>query len=130
MPSGQADRFAVLERAVEARGRLLRVEASPVEASPGRLALTFDVGRVVLEASKGRLETATVPDRGALPGPLESQDEEEPWWRVLGNPVTALWPDEQGRSLRMRFREEAENPRVVRIEVLKDGLLALVEDVS
>ena len=68
-----------------------------------------------------------VADRAELPGALGPLDEEEPWWRLLGQPITAAWPGgvEEGVGarglgslivLKLRFREENENPRVVRIE--------------
>jgi hypothetical protein len=52
--------------------------------------------------------------------PLE---EEEPWWRVMGNPITRVWPAataagaaaSAGRleAVRIQFREDEENPKVI-----------------
>ena len=96
-------------------------------ASVGVLALTFDVGRVVIAPADVGLDVSAAGDREALPAGLGSLDEEEPWWRLLGQPITAAWPGgvEEGVGasglgslmvLKLRFREESENPRVVRLE--------------
>ena len=117
----------VLERAAEARGKILRAEGDRAGASVGLLALTFDVGRIVIAPADEGLAIQAVEARDALPGGLGSLDEEEPWWRLLGQPITAAWPGgvEEGVGasglgklmvLKMRFREENENPRVVRLE--------------
>lgn len=139
------------ERAVEARGRLLRVEADRTGTKPRQLVLTFDVGRILIQPSHqaggrpgGRpggqagghagsqpgddgLSALLIEDRADLPADLTPVVEEEPWWRVLGQPLTAAWPGGIDAavgaqvsgplmSLKMRFREEAENPRVVLLE--------------
>ena len=117
----------VFERAVGARGRLLRAEADRAGATPRQLVLTFDVGRVWVRPTEQGLKIEHVSDRTALPDGLVPLEEEEPWWRVLGQPLTAAWPggiDEASGAraagplgaLKLRFREEAENPRVVRLE--------------
>ena len=117
----------ILERAADARGKILRAEGDRAGASVGLLALTFDVGRVVIGPGERGLEVRSVTERDALPEGLGALDEEEPWWRLLGQPITAAWPGgvEEGVGasglgslmvLKLRFREENENPRVVRIE--------------
>lgn len=119
--------LAILERAAESRGKILRAEGDRAGSSLGVLALTFDVGRVRITPSEAGLEIAGVEGRDAMPPGLGSLDEEEPWWRLLGHPLTAAWPGgvEEGVGasglsslmvLKLRFREESENPRVVRIE--------------
>ena len=82
----------ILEQAAEARGKILRAEADRAGASVGVLALTFDVGRVVIEPSERGVEIRRATDRDALPEDLGALDEEEPWWRLLGQPITAAWP--------------------------------------
>jgi len=117
----------VFERAAEAKGRLLRVEADRLGSTPRQLALTFDVGRVLIRPSPDGLEVANVENREALPEGMQLLDEEEPWWRVLGQPLTGAWPSgmEDAAStqstgpllaLKLRFREESDNPRIVLLE--------------
>lgn len=80
------------------------------------LALTFDVGRVVLRAVDDALRAEAVAEREALPAGLVRLDEEEPWWRVLGQPITGAWPvvdDASGSSIALRFREADQNPRII-----------------
>jgi hypothetical protein len=117
----------IFERAVAARGRLLRVEADRSGATPRQLALTFDVGRILVRPSADGLSVTQVGESGALPGTLEPLDEEEPWWRLLGQPLTAAWQGTTGEAagaqgvgfssvLKLRFREQTENPRIVVLE--------------
>lgn len=135
----------IFERAVAARARLLRVEADRNDAPPGVLALTFDVGRVVVRSNGRGLVAEAVADRGALPAGLASLDEDEPWWRVLGQPITAVWPvDSAGggtgspesgagaraarlASLKLRFRESDQNPRIVALRAEGPGLHVALE---
>ena len=66
-------------------------------------------------------------DAAASPDGLDRLDEAEPWWRLLGQPLTAAWPGgvEEGVGarglgslmvLKLRFREESDGPRIVRLE--------------
>lgn len=115
----------IFERAAAARGRILRVEADRSDALPRILALTFDIGRIVVRPADGELRAEVVADRAALPPGLVLLDEEDPWWRVLGQPLTAVWPvgSEAGpvrtqarlEALKLRFRESDQNPRIVGI---------------
>ncbi|MBW2231581.1 MAG: hypothetical protein JRG92_05205 [Deltaproteobacteria bacterium] len=122
----------IFERAAEARGCILRVEqlvaadgTSEVLRAPGYL-LTFDVGRVLIAADKGheRLLVRQIENAADVAGlQLEPLDDEEPWWRVAGNRVTRAWPGADGgdaavaadamHDLRLQFREDSENPRVI-----------------
>jgi len=128
----------VFERSVDARGRLLRVEADRSGATPRLLVLTFDVGRVLLRPTDDGLSAAIVEDRGALPTAIEPVDDEEPWWRVLGQPLTAAWPGGLGEAegaqasgpllvLKLRFREESENPRIVSLESAGSAIRVALE---
>lgn len=119
----------IFERAVETRGRLLRVEADRSGATVGQLLLTFDVGRIGVTPSDDGLVIRRVADASELGASLGSLDEDEPWWRLLGNPLTAAWPGgvEEGVGaqglgslmvLKLRFREESENPRIIRLEAV------------
>jgi len=130
--------LTIFERAVEAHGRLLRAEADREGARPNVLALTFDVGRIVLSSAGDSLSTAHAKERAELPGELVVLDEEELWWRVLGQPLTAVWPGDAEtavgargadavRVLKLRFREESENPRVIVLEAEERRLRVQIE---
>ena len=127
----------LLERAATARAKILRVEADRAGAIAGRLVLTFDVGRILLSPSEEGLAIEHVEDAAALPDGLGGLEEEEPWWRLLGQPLTAAWPGgvEEGVGarglgslmvLKLRFREEEENPRVVQIEATGNAIRVTV----
>ncbi len=133
-----ASGLALFERAVERGGRILRAEGDRAGARPGLLALTFDVGRILVVPSDDGLVVQGVADREVLPQALGSLDEEEPWWRLLGQKITAAWPGgvEEGVGarglgslmvLKLRFREETENPRVVRIEATGSAMRISLE---
>ena len=122
----------LFERAAEARGRILRVEqilAAGGDPDPSHGAgylLTFDVGRILVAADRvhGRLllrhvgSTAEVASIARAP-----LDEEEPWWKVSGHPITRAWPVDGGagaasgagdvHELRLQFRDDGENPKVI-----------------
>lgn len=102
------------------------------------LALTFDVGRIVVTSAGDSLATAHAQERAELPGKLATLEEEEPWWRVLGQPLTAAWPGDADtmagarsveaiRVLKLRFREESENPRVIVLEAEESDLRVRLE---
>lgn len=121
----------LFERAADARGRILRVEqlqANEGASEPGHGAgylLTFDIGRILVAADRvherlllrhlDKAEEAEAIRRVPL-------DEAEPWWRVAGNSITRAWPVGDGagaeaggtvREIRIQFREDAENPKVI-----------------
>lgn len=119
--------LAIFERAAEGGGRLLRVEADRTGDSAGAILLTFDVGRILVRSSDAGLNVAHVEKLEEVPQGLSVLDEEDPWWRLLGNPLTAAWPGgvedgigAQGLTslmiVKLRFREESENPRVVQLD--------------
>lgn len=122
----------VLRRVREAGGRLLRAERAPLgpgeaEASAA-LRLTFDVGRVVLlpgSDGPGGLEAEVADADGEDAGAAEESylpaDEEEPWWRLLGQPLTRVeprGPEERPEALLLQFRREDERPR--RLELVSE----------
>jgi hypothetical protein len=136
----------LLERAAEARGRVLRVELLPLAGSEPESArgagflLTFDIGRVLVVAdpSRRRLVLRHVQS----PAELESirlvpLDEEEPWWRVAGNPLTRIWPGNAGegaasaegdlQEVRLQFREDDERPKVISLRYA-DGVVRVAEE--
>jgi hypothetical protein len=113
------------ERVGEARGRLLRVEGDRAGPTPRQLVMTFETARLWVEPAPDGFSVRTIEDREEIPVALVPLEEEEPWWRVLGQPLTAAWPggiesgaQESGPllALKLRFREESENPRTVLLE--------------
>ena len=117
----------LFERAVEAGGRLLRAEGVPVGQALEQLVLTFDVGRIVVRADVDGLSARHAMERDVLPGDLVSLGEEEPFWRLIGQPITAAWPGGTESAAgatgsgstgtwKLRFRAPEENPRVIVIE--------------
>ncbi len=128
----------IFERAAQAQGRILRVEADRAGALARVLALTFDVGRVLVRSEEGEIRAQAVPDRDALPAGLVCLDDEEPWWRVLGQPITAAWPAKGGApgdggagealpALKLRFRESDRNPRIVALAAAGPALRIALE---
>ncbi len=103
-----------LERAAEARGKILKVEQVDGGPAPGLL-LSFDVGRVlvVLDALRGGLDAQHVETREAVAGELVDLLEEEPWWRVIGSPIVRVWPDDRTREWRLQVREDDQNPKII-----------------
>lgn len=107
----------VLERVSQAHGRLLRVERAPLPGPAGSsasaaLRLSFDVAIVTLhlDAEGTALEIATDPGAPVRAEGFVSADEDEPWWAVLGNPLTWVEAPSQG-GIRVQFRHDDEAPR-------------------
>ena len=127
----------IFERAATARARILRVEADRADALPRILALTFDIGRILIRTGDGGIRAEVVADRAALPPGLVALDEEDPWWRVLGQSITAVWPVEgemgplktlpEVQALKLRFRESDQNPRIVGITAAGPALRVSLE---
>jgi len=130
----------VFERAVEARGRILRAEADQTGATPGVLVLTFDVGRILIRPGEDGLLVEHLGDAAQSPEGLDRLDDSEPWWRLFGQPLTAAWPggveDGVGAGglgslmvLKLRFREESDSPRIVRLEAAGRAFRVSLEEV-
>ncbi len=110
----------LLERAAAAGGRLLRVErlagSAGDELASAAFLLTFDVGRLLVsaDASGNQLNIMHFEQRDDLPSGLVLADEDEPWWRLLGNSLTQVKAGEDPRnSVRLQFRKEDDNPRSI-----------------
>jgi len=122
----------LLERAAEVSGCFLKAERL-VDAGgdddpargPGYL-LTFDVGRILVVADRTNdcLQLRKVESLDEVASiRLAPLDEEEPWWRLAGNPITRAWPCHEGSGasvsggevadIRMQFRPEGQDPRFV-----------------
>ena len=108
-------------------------------AGRGGLLLTFDVGRILVGSTPAGLFVGEAKDRGELSDGLTPLDEEEPWWRLLGHPLTAVWPGDAGDAVaarsasgspawKLRFREETENPRTIRLQATASGVRAFLEE--
>ena len=124
------DAFQILMRAADARGQLLRCEADRPGPNATQLLLTFDVGRILVEPFVGGLSVRSLEDPNEGPSNLRVLDEEEPWWRLLGNPLTAVLPMTDGSGFGLRFREEDANPRVVRLVSQATAIGVSLEDSS
>lgn len=137
----------LFERAAESKGRILRVErrAATGHADDPQVGLafvlTFDVGLVLVgsDGAGGRLELAHVEDAAALPAGLEDLTEEEPWWRVVGNPLCGVWPNAPGdaaetnkgdglTSICLQFREDSENPKLIALRADSPGVRVSIRE--
>ena len=131
----------LFERTAEARGRILKVERRVPTGGEDDLMLgiafllTFDVGRILVgfDGSGGRLALAHVEAGPTESMGLEDLTEEEPWWRVVGNPLCAVWPNAPGEaaesaqadglsSLCLQFRESDEKPKLVALAAEAQGV--------
>ena len=124
----------LFERAVEAKARLLRVARFRGEgAGSTGLLLSFDVGQIAVEplaADDAGLAVSHPESADSPPQQLEPLDEEEPWWRLLGSPLTAVFPGTDGASLReigLRFREPEGAARVVTLVTRGHSVAAILD---
>ncbi len=125
----------LFERAAEAKARLLRVARfrGAIGGATGLL-LTFDVGMIAIEPVAGgdaALAVSHPEEEESPPQNLDPLDEEEPWWRLLGSPLTAVWPGSDEASLReigLRFREPEDAARVVTLVTRGGSVAAMLAD--
>ncbi len=115
------------QRAIDAKARILKAERlDPGGAGESQRAaaflVTFDVGRVLVSADpdSGDLTTHDIETGSELPPGLADLAEEEPWWRILGAPLVRVWLGDaapgSGRGVRLQFREDDDNPRIVALD--------------
>ena len=97
--------------AADAGAQLLKVERLAQAGDDGiplasAYLLTFDAGRVLLAAdpARGRLVANPIPDQESVPGGLVDASEDEPWWRLLGCPLTHATPATEQTALGLDFR--------------------------
>ena len=117
----------LLEKVAREGGQLLRVETQidgPAGEVISALILTFDVARVLLciDAASGSLDEQQVEADASMPSNWVSVDDEEPWWRVLGNPLSRVLEIDAGSGsvgVALQFRKDSDNPR--RIALLAHG---------
>ncbi len=137
----------LFDRAAEARGRILRAERRAATGFTDdplvgiAYVLTFDVGRILVgsDGAGGRLELAFVESAEDVPAGLEDLAEEEPWWRVLGNPLCGAWPNAPGEaaesptsdgltSVCLQFREDSENPKLIELRADEPGVRVSIRE--
>ncbi len=109
---------------VERHGRLLR---TTLDGGPGgwaKLALTFDVGTIAIQATDGALVGRAHPAAEGEAG--TNADELDPWWAVLGNPLCRVSEHEDG--LLIQFREDAQSPKVLLLRA--DGPAVQVRSIA
>jgi hypothetical protein len=113
-PADDEPAETVLARLVERGARLLRVERGQgPPASPPRLRLVFEVGAVVLEpdAAGEALRAREEPQPGAG-GDAVVADEDDPWWTLLGHPLTRVATRDEG-ALLVQFRPDDASPKIL-----------------
>jgi hypothetical protein len=122
-----------LERVVQAKGRLLRVERVPLAGPAGArvsssLRLTFDVGIVTLRpgADEGDLAVDIGPGEEARSAVFVSVGDEDPWWRVIGCLLTRVRERAAG-GVRVQFREDQDNPRRFALYTRRGGVEASLD---
>jgi len=105
----------ILDRVAEAGGKLLRVTRDPIAGGAGtsqRVVLTFDVGALALSSAGRGLEGLAVESGDAA---RLDAGEEEPWWAVIGHPLTRVQA-QAGGALLVQFRADEASPRVFLLE--------------
>jgi hypothetical protein len=125
MMGTQLPGLELFQRAADARGQILavqRLESGGSESRAPAFLLIFDVGQILVRAdpARGGLVAEHLQSREDEPGPLASAGDEEPWWRILGSPITRVWELDEGsdrpRGYRLQFRADTDDPRVVFLE--------------
>ena len=123
-----------LERVIRAQGRLLQVERAPLAGPAGArvssaLRLIFDVGIVTLRSGGAgadlEVEIASVPD--TQPSVFVSASEDDPWWKVMGFPLTRVGVRAAG-GVRVQFRGDQENSRRLAVFSRGGGIEVSVDD--
>ncbi len=81
-------------------------------------------GRSLVRAEPIAGSIAVEPGEDAPDGlALVEAGQEEPWWRILGNPLVAVTEPRTPHGLLLQFRRDDENPRVVSFS-LEEGLVS------
>ncbi|MEX2207770.1 MAG: hypothetical protein WEF50_16215 [Myxococcota bacterium] len=93
--------------------RLLHVEAN----GSRELSLRFDRGAVLVLLVDGGLELGggRPPSESA-----EALDESDPWWTVIGQPLSGAWSvvdtDQRRLVVELQLRLDGESPKIVTLE--------------
>lgn len=121
----------VLDRAATAGATLLKAERIPAPGGNTAAAflLTFDVGRVLVhvDAATGNLEATHIEDRTVLEENLLDAGEEEPWWRLLGCPLSRSQPSPTADQVRLQFTISGVRPRTLRLASSAGGIIPTIE---
>jgi hypothetical protein len=134
-----ASRQAVMEELVHAQPRLLRTQLIPASGALElwqAVVLTFDVARLVVAPNPQGDEITLRVDAGQTPVPAGAveTEEEEPWWRVLGNPLHGAWaqsdPEHGQIALELQFRPREANPKIIAIELAGGALQVRLKPTS
>ena len=112
----------LFEKIAANRGVFLRCAGAGPPTRLKRLRLTFDIGVVEVTAQRAELN-ATVLSADDDAGDLRGLDEEEPWWKLLGQPLTRV-VKESPEALRLQWRHDDDNPRVVELKAHEGGIEA------
>ena len=128
----------ILERVSGTTSQLLRVELQPAAGAGDGVAaliLTFDVGRVLLhvDPATGLLAEHHLESGDATPADLQIVDEEEPWWRVLGSPLSRVLEIDSGDGVvgvALQFRRDEDKPRRVAILARGESLVVQLQQQS
>jgi hypothetical protein len=104
---------SLLAPLVQSGARLLRVEAS----GPHALVLRFDRGALEVAVAGRGLELELAPP--SLPE-LEAEvlDETDPWWTVIGEPLTGAWSttDTEGRRTALELELRRQSPKRILLD--------------
>lgn len=124
-----------LERVAEAGGRLLKVDQLGEKAAgvAAGFLLTFDVGRLLLEVDPwaGRVRSVVIEAVAEIPPGAEVVSEKEPWWRLLGCPLARVGAGDVGaQGLRLQFRADHENPRMIVLQPSGSEIQVTLEPTS
>lgn len=125
----------LFERVVSEGGVLLKVDAfgAGEGGAAQLLQLTFDLGRIGVSADPADGGTLSIRQLQIdEPGGV-SLVEDEPWWRLLGSPLSGVSPSrgsDGAPEMRLQFRPDDENPRFVRLRAAGDSVRALLEPVT
>ncbi len=121
---------ALFEQVASNRGTLLRSEGEVDRARRFSvlrgLRLTFDLGIIEVSGPAGQL-TAETQSTDVARGSFASLDEEEPWWKLLGQPLHRVVETAPDRLV-LQWRDDADGPR--RVEIRARAGLLYIGDVS
>ena len=129
----------ILEALCARSARLLRPFHVPLPGARsirhcGRVALIFDAGTLTVTPSEDARELAVKWIPGEIQEPDDGlpMDEEDPWWKVLGNPLCRAWalsdPDTDARAIELQLRPDDANPKRLRLAL--DGAGVRVSEAS
>ena len=125
-----SERQPILGEMVESRPRLLRARILPGRGGyVAEVLLTFERAHLAVSAATSGLRLQTHLEPEARPDDWLDVAQQDPWWTVMGAPLTEMWAerDEAGalQSLDLQLREAEDNPKVICLTQLRDGVRVL-----